>query len=53
MLYKIETVSGDLSLNERVTIETNISDKGLPIFEIFGLVNKTIEESKKKSHNSL
>lgn len=48
MLYKIETVSGDLSLKERVTIETNISDKGLPIFEIFGLVNKTIEESKKR-----
>ena len=48
MIHKIFTVSDDLSHNFPVIIETNISDKGLPVFEIFGLVSKSIEESKKR-----
>ena len=48
MINKVFTLSDDLSHNFPVTIETNISDKGLPVFEIFGLVSKSIEESKKR-----
>ena len=48
MIHKIFTVSDDLSHNFPVIIETNISDNGLPVFEIFGLVSKSIEESKKR-----
>lgn len=48
MINKIYTVSEHLFYSDVVEIQTNISDKGLPTFEISGLISKTVEESKKR-----
>jgi len=53
MINKIFTISELLYFNDVVEIETNISDKGLPTFEISGLISKSVEESKKRVYIAL
>ncbi len=48
MINRVYTVSEHLYFSGFVEIQTNISDKGLPVFEISGLVSKSVEESKKR-----
>ena len=48
MVNKIYTVSEHLNYSGVVEIQSNISDKGLPTFELSGLVSKSVEESKKR-----
>lgn len=52
MIYLGSSISANLDYDSVISIETNISDKGLPTFEIYGLINKSIEESKKRILNS-
>lgn len=52
MIYRGSSISANLEVEKIINIETNISDKGLPTFEIYGLINKSIEESKKRIINS-
>jgi magnesium chelatase family protein len=53
MINRVYTVSEHLYFRDIVEIQTNISDKGLPIFEIYGLVSRSVEESKKRVAISL
>ena len=48
MIFYGSSLSTNFEIEEIVNIEINVSDKGLPVFEIYGLVNKSIEESKKR-----
>lgn len=48
MIFYGSSVTASLEHEELINIETNISEKGLPVFEIYGLINKSIEESKKR-----
>jgi len=48
MINKTYTVSEHLYHKNIVEIQTNISEKGLPTFEISGLVSKSVEEAKKR-----
>lgn len=48
MINKVLTVSEHLYHDSLVEIQSNISDKGLPVFELSGLVSKSVEESKKR-----
>ncbi len=48
MISKIFSVSESIGYQQPILIETSVSDKGLPVFEIYGLVSKSIEESKKR-----
>lgn len=48
MLIFSKSLVRDISLPKVITVETSISDKGIPIFEIFGLITKSVEESKKR-----
>ena len=52
MIFYGSSLSTNFEVEEKVNIEINISDKGLPVFEIYGLINKSIEESKKRIINS-
>jgi magnesium chelatase family protein len=52
MIFYGSSISVDIGYEGIISIETNISEKGLPILEISGLVNKSIEESKKRIINS-
>jgi magnesium chelatase family protein len=48
MIYNSRTISNSLGKEMSILVETNVSDKGIPVFEIFGLISKSIEESKKR-----
>ena len=48
MIYNSRTISNSLGKEISILVETNVSDKGIPVFEIFGLISKSIEESKKR-----
>lgn len=48
MLAFSNTLIRDYSYSKVVKVETSISDKGLPVFEIYGLITKSIDESKKR-----
>lgn len=48
MIFYGSSLSTNFEIEEIVNIEINVSDKGLPVFEIYGLINKSIEESKKE-----
>lgn len=48
MIFYGSSLSTNFEIEEIVNIEINVSDKGLPVFEIYGLINKSIEESKKR-----
>ena len=52
MIFNSSSISSNIEFENIIRIETNISEKGLPTFEIFGLVTKSIEESKKRILNS-
>jgi len=52
MIFYGSSLSPNFEIEEMVNIEINVSDKGLPVFEIYGLINKSIEESKKRIINS-
>lgn len=48
MISKIFCVSESIAHTHPILIEASVSEKGLPTFEIYGLVSKSIEESKKR-----
>jgi len=48
MISKIFCVSESIAHTQPILIETSVSEKGLPTFEIYGLVSRSIEESKKR-----
>lgn len=48
MLVFSSTFVRDFTYLKPIIVETSISEKGIPTFEIFGLINKSIEESKKR-----
>ena len=52
MIIYSHCVTNQLESLEKIKIETSISDRGIPTFEIYGLISKTIEESKKRIINS-
>jgi len=52
MIFYGSSLSTNFEVEEKVNIEINISERGLPGFEIYGLINKSIEESKKRIINS-
>jgi magnesium chelatase family protein len=52
MIIYSSTVSNSIENFTRIGIEINISEKGLPTFDIYGMISKTIEESKKRILNS-
>lgn len=52
MIFYGSSISSSLEFENLINVETSISEKGLPSFEIFGLISKTIEESKKRIINS-
>ena len=48
MIFNSRTICNSLEISKSILIETSISDKGIPVFEISGLISKSIEESKKR-----
>jgi magnesium chelatase family protein len=48
MIFNSRTICNSLEISRSILIETSISDKGIPVFEISGLISKSIEESKKR-----
>lgn len=48
MIFYGSSISTNLEYEGLINIETSISNKGLPTFEIFGLVSKSIVESKNR-----
>ena len=48
MIFYSRSVNNKIENEFPVLIETSVSEKGLPVFEIFGLISKSIEESKKR-----
>jgi len=52
MIIYSSTVSNSIENFTRIGVEINISEKGLPTFDIYGMISKTIEESKKRILNS-
>lgn len=52
MIYYASSISSNIEYEDAIHIETSISEKGLPNFEIFGLITKSIEESRKRILNS-
>lgn len=53
MINRVYTISEHLYYRDFVEVQTNISEKGLPVFEIYGLVSRTVDESKKRVAVSL
>ena len=48
MIYYSRSISNNIEHESPILIEVGISEKGLPTFDIFGLVSKSIGESKKR-----
>jgi magnesium chelatase family protein len=48
MIFYGSSISSNIEHENVVYIETNISERGLPTFDIYGLINRSIEESKKR-----
>lgn len=48
MIFYSGSVSNNLEHESPILIEVSISERGLPTFDIFGLVSKSIGESKKR-----
>lgn len=48
MIFNSRSICNSLEINRSILIETSVSDKGIPVFEISGLISKSIEESKKR-----
>lgn len=53
MLYKVSSVSFSGLTTIRIDVEVNIADKGLPTFEIVGLPNKAVAESRERVRTAL
>jgi len=48
MIFYSRSISTNIEHEIPIIIETSVSDRGLPTFDIFGLVSKSIGESKKR-----
>ncbi len=53
MLFKVTSVSFSGLITIRIDVEVNIADKGLPTFEIVGLPNKAVAESRERVRTAL
>lgn len=53
MLYKVTSVSFSGLSTIRIDVEVNIADKGLPAFDIVGLPNKAVAESRERVRTAL
>ncbi|MCK5198166.1 MAG: ATP-binding protein, partial [Spirochaetales bacterium] len=53
MLIKVTSVSFSGLTTIRIDVEVNIADKGLPAFEIVGLPNKAVAESRERVRTAL
>jgi len=53
MLFKVTSVSFSGLTTIRIDVEVNIADKGLPTFEIVGLPNKAVAESRERVRTAL
>ena len=53
MLIKVISVSFSGLTTIRIDVEVNIADRGLPCFDIIGLPNKAVAESKERVRTSL
>jgi magnesium chelatase family protein len=53
MLFKVSSVSFSGLTTIRIDVEVNIADKGLPAFEIVGLPNKAVAESRERVRTAL
>ena len=53
MLIKVTSVSFSGLTTIRIDVEVNIADKGLPSFDIVGLPNKAVAESKERVRTAL
>ncbi|RKX83334.1 MAG: magnesium chelatase [Spirochaetes bacterium] len=53
MLYKVTSVSFSGLTTIKIDVEVNIADKGLPTFEIVGLPNKAVAESRERVRTAL
>lgn len=52
MILYSHSVTNQIENLIKIKLEISISDKGIPTFDIYGLVSKTIEESKKRIINT-
>ncbi len=53
MLFKVTSVSFSGLTTIRIDVEVNIADKGLPAFDIVGLPNKAVAESRERVRTAL
>ena len=53
MLFKVTSVSFSGLTTIKIDVEVNIADKGLPTFEIVGLPNKAVAESRERVRTAL
>jgi magnesium chelatase family protein len=53
MLFKVSSVSFSGLTTIGIDVEVNIADKGLPTFEIVGLPNKAVAESRERVRTAL
>ena len=51
MIIYSHSVTNQIENLMKIQLEISISDKGIPTFDIYGLISKTIEESKKRIIN--
>ncbi len=53
MLYKVESVSFSGLTTIKIDVEVNIAERGLPSFDIVGLPNKAVAESRERVRTAL
>lgn len=48
MIFNSTAILNNIENQQSITVETSITDKGLPTFEIFGLISRSVDESRQR-----